>query len=400
MIRPQPARILIVDDNRVNRRVLEARLSGEGYEPRTVESAKDALEVFAESRVEALPVDLILLDIMMPEMDGMEFLQIIRRRYSALQLPIIMVTAKDQSADVVAALRAHANDYVTKPIDFEVLLSRMETHLALQQTHAALTEAQDALVQAGKLESVGFLAAGVAHEIRNPLAQLQMGLEAIRHLKSKPEGTNDELEPLLEAMADAVRQANSIVTDLLTYAEANRLNVEPTDLNRVVASALGLVDREMTAHAVTPILELAEDGLETLAAKAELRQVIVNVLLNAIQAMPNGGRLTVRTGERVVEGLSHRPGTRSGSHLRNGDRAACIEILDSGPGISENDLSRIYDPFFTSKPTGQGTGLGLTVARQLIELQGGLIEVSNRQDGNEGVCVRLFLKRETKLRVI
>lgn len=360
----------------------------------------DALE--AADQGSAPPIDMVLLDIMMPDLDGMEVLERIRRTKPPLELPVIMVTAKEHPEDIVAALRAKANDYVTKPIDLDVLLVRVETHLDLKRTHHALVAAQTALLEAGKLESVGFLAAGVAHEIRNPLAQLQMGIDAITRFSSKP--TAQEADPriaqILESMHQSVEQANTIVSDLLTYAESKRLQTQDQDLNTLVQETLSLLESEVERNGTTLQFKLAETGVTTNVAVEELKQVLVNVLLNALQAMPDGGTLTIATQEQIVEGLTHNQGTRSGAHLRNGDLAACIEVTDTGSGISPEDLSRVYDPFFTSRPTGKGTGLGLTVARKLLELQGGQIQVSNRDDGPRGVRVRILLKKKKSFSVI
>ncbi|MEM1295514.1 MAG: response regulator [Verrucomicrobiota bacterium] len=396
------SRILIVDDNRVNRRVLESSVTEANHVPVVATNGKECLAILeAADQGSQPPIDLVLLDIMMPDLDGMEVLERIRRFKSPLELPIIMVTAKDHSEDVVAALKAKANDYVMKPIDLDVLLVRMETHLDLKRTHQALVAAQTALLEAGKLESVGFLAAGVAHEIRNPLAQLQMGIDAVTRFSKKPDQELDSrITQILDSMGESVTQANAIVTDLMTYAESKRLPTRDENLNEVIEETLALLEGEIGRSRVTLELNLAKSGVSTEIAIDELKQVLVNVLLNALQAMPDGGTLTISTSEDMVKGLAHNQGTRSGAHLRNGDLAACIEVCDTGPGISPDDLARIYDPFFTSRPTGTGTGLGLTVARRLLELQGGQIQVSNREDGSQGARVRLLLKKKKQLSVI
>jgi signal transduction histidine kinase len=123
-----------------------------------------------------------------------------------------------------------------------------------------------------------------------------------------------------------------------------------------------------------------------------MRQVLINILLNALQAMPKGGTLTIRTRDTVADSLPHSEGSRSAAALRPGTPGALIEVLDTGPGVSEIDLPRIYDPFYTSRSTGSGTGLGLTVARQLVELQGGIIEIQNRDDG-PGLRVGLMMRQ-------
>jgi signal transduction histidine kinase len=123
--------------------------------------------------------------------------------------------------------------------------------------------------------------------------------------------------------------------------------------------------------------------------RMQIQQVFVNVFLNAIQAMPGGGVLRVRTFARETSETAHFEGSRSASRLWRGEMAAVTEIDDTGPGIDEANLARIFDPFFTTKPTGVGTGLGLPVSKKIIDLHGGTIDVRNRPGGGVRVTVSL-----------
>src|SRR5260370_2474867 len=138
MMNSRPSRLLIVDDNEMNRDMLARRLEGKGYGVGLAESAKELLE-----RVKEDAVDLVLLDIEMPEISGLDALQELRQRYSAAELPIIMVTAKTQSDDIVKALDLGANDYLTKPIDFPVAVARIGTQLSNKQAQEALKESEE-----------------------------------------------------------------------------------------------------------------------------------------------------------------------------------------------------------------------------------------------------------------
>jgi len=396
------SRVLVVDDNRVNRMVLSRKLNDEGYDTIALPTGQEALQALGlagESTSEAPPhspeFDVVLLDIMMPTMDGMEVLRTLRQSRSAIDLPVIMVTAKDRSDDVVHALEAEANDYVTKPIDFAVLVSRMRTHLDLRELHANLRSAQRSLIHAAKLESVAYLAAGVAHEIRNPLAQIEMSAEAIR------QGTpNPELQPLLETLSRSVQMVNGIVQNLLTFTDSQRLSIELGQVAPLLAEVVDLLRPEIESAGIELQLQEEEPDLEAQFAPEELKQVLLQVLLNSIQAMPEHGTLTLRLRGETVSDIPRNEGTRSGAHLRSGDPAVCVEVLDTGPGIPETDLGRIFDPFFTRKPTGRGTGLGLTIARNLMELQGGMIQISNRTDRENGARVRLWLKTKSQLGIL
>lgn len=152
------------------------------------------------------PFELVLLDNMVPEMKGLEVLERIREEFSQVELPVIMVTGNDESEEIVLALKLQANDYVTKPIDFPVLFARMETHIAYKRSHESLRDSQRSLVSAAKMESVAALAAGVAHEIRNPLAQIQMAVDGALGAI----GDNAMAKEFLEMSREAIQRADGI----------------------------------------------------------------------------------------------------------------------------------------------------------------------------------------------
>lgn len=392
-----PSRILVVEDDRINRRILESRLQEKNYSIVLAESGPEALEVLAGARKDPKrAIDLVLLDVMMPGMDGIEVLSRVRAEASPIDLPVIMVTARNRSDDIVAALEARANDYVTKPIDFAVLFVRMATHLDLKATHEALRKSQLSLIHAAKLESVGYLAAGLAHEIRNPLAQIQMTIDALRRQVKDPGGDAVKGNRLLDGMEKSVLRADEIVKGLLHYSDTTRLQLRSCDLNEIIQEVLDLMEREVVQSSAEIRLELFPGQLPAMCAHEETRQILVNILLNALQAMPSGGRITIRSGDASASPAPLPEGARSAAAIRPGGSGALIEVLDTGPGVSELDLPRLYDPFYTSRPTGSGTGLGLTVARQLMELQGGIIDVRNRDDG-PGLHVRLTLPQSAAL---
>lgn len=396
-----PTRILFADDDVIIRRVMETRLRKAGFEITTVEGGRAALKQLGlndeGTSILGGSFDLVLSDQMMPEVSGMDLLRRIRQTVALSELPVIMVTAKNRPEDVVAALHAGANDYVSKPIDFEVLLARMAAHLEVKRAHAALRASHRALVQAARVESVGHLAAGVAHEIRNPLAQIQMGLDGVRQMVGGMAGDNAMVGEMLDLVTDAVTRADEIVTQLVAISTAKRLTLEATDLNDFVRDNLDMLAGELTAAGVRVEFTPAAAPVVALAAGNELRQVFVNVMLNAMEAMPAGGRVTVRTSEGVAAGIAHHEGARVGAVLRDGEPVGVIEIDDAGPGIPEAGLAKVFDPFFTGKAAGAGKGLGLTVARQLMELHGGAIQLHNLGDGR-GLRVTLLLRtRETAM---
>jgi PAS domain S-box-containing protein len=256
---------------------------------------------------------------------------------------------------------------------------------ALRRSHEELKAAQLQLIQAEKLESIGTLAAGVAHEVKNPLAILQMGLTYLRG--KMPAEANGTL--VLDEMQDAIQRADNITRALLNFAANQSLSVQPADLNLLLQDTLRLVRHELGTAKVELELDLGANLPLAAMDRMQIQQVFVNVLLNAIQAMPGGGVLRVHTFAREISETAHFEGSRSASRLWRGEMAVVTEIDDTGPGIDEANLARIFDPFFTTKPTGVGTGLGLPVSKKIIDLHGGTIDVRNRPGGGVRVTVSL-----------
>ncbi len=400
MFSEDPRRILVVDDNRVNRLVLEKRLEDEGYEVRSASGGEEAIEALGlnweagAGGAGAEAIDAVVLDIMMPEIDGMEVLRRLRDVKSANELPVIMATAKDQSADIVKALERGANDYVVKPIDMPVLLARLRTQVSLRRTHLALKEAQQALIEAAKMESVGYLAAGVAHEVRNPLAQIHLGMEAIRQMEAFQ--SDEQSAPILQLVMDAVQQADAIIEELMKVSTSGQLDLEPGSVNELIGEVLKSVEEESDKFGVVVETDLAEELPPVPLAPAEMRAAFSSFVTNAIEAMPDGGCLEVRTRIGSAAGIGPDEGSRSGRRLRKGDECVVVEFKDDGSGIEKEKLQAIFDPFFTTKATGQGTGLGLSVAKKVVEMHQGTLSVENRND-RSGVSVTLQLPKASSM---
>ena len=389
-------RILVVDDTKVNRTILEARLKEEGYEVTCAPDGRIALELLGLAQESPSPnlddYGAILLDIMMPEIDGLEVLRKVRERFSSLELPVIMTTAKNESVDIVEALRAGANDYVTKPTDMGVLKARLETHLKLRHYHADLRRAHHSLVSAARAESIAHLAAGVAHEIRNPLAQIRMAAPPLRKLVGDDPGGR----VLLDVLENAVDRADQVVARLMETSKDEALQVVPTDLNSLVTWSATVLEAELESHGIQCELRLAKDLPNARLSPPEMQQALIQVILNASQATEPGGTVTVTTRSRILES-SPPVDSRSGNRLRKGDLVEEVVIEDNGPGVSEDKIGAIFDPFFTTKPTGAALGLGLTLVRKFMSLQGGHVTVANRMDVR-GLRVTLTVAAARNLR--
>ena len=232
----------------------------------------------------------------------------------------------------------------------------------LQRTEE-LRRAQIQLIESAKTEVIGRLVAGIAHEVKNPLMTLSLGVD---YLLTRPNMTADE-HTLVQDMKEAVFRASNTLNLLLTASRPSPLSSTRVDVNHLIHDALALVRHQLTKGQVTVVHELLPTLPRAVLDRTRIEHVLLNVLLNAIQAMPNGGTLTVRTSTR--NGTNNRP-----SQL-------IIEIDDTGYGIKPEHLEKIFDSFFTTKPPGQGTGLGLSIVKRIMELHGGAIHLANRPDG-------------------
>jgi len=259
----------------------------------------------------------------------------------------------------------------------------------LRQSHEDLKSAQFQLIQAEKMQSIGRLAAGVAHEVKNPLAILNMGIDYFKD--NLPTG-DPNASLIIEDMKEAINRADMIILGLLDFAVPGALEVHAHDLGAILNESLALVRHDLTSHDITVETELAPDMPPVRFDRNKIKQVLVNVMTNAIHAMPDGGRLTLRARARQLrpEEVDRDLGSRLGDRFHAGDTVAVLEVMDTGGGLSPETLAKVYDPFFTTKPTGKGTGLGLTVTRKIVELHGGTIDITNRNEG--GACATIMFK--------
>jgi signal transduction histidine kinase len=260
--------------------------------------------------------------------------------------------------------------------------SLRRTASELDRSSQDLLAAQVRLLEAAKMESVGRLAAGVAHEVKNPLAIVSLGLSYVmRHSGSQ----DPELRGTLTDMAEAVERADTIVRGLLDFSARLELQPKRQSLNELVRKALALMRLQVARAEIRLEEALAPDLPDIEADGSRVSQVLVNVLLNALEATPGGGTISVCTGGPATLRV---PLAVPGGVLPVGKAGVVLCIVeDTGDGASAEVLARAFDPFFTSRRSGRGTGLGLTISRQLMELHGGTIVLENRPGGGARVTI-------------
>jgi signal transduction histidine kinase len=240
-----------------------------------------------------------------------------------------------------------------------------------------LEETQEQLIQQEKLASVGQLAAGVAHEINNPLGSVLLYADIL--CKQTPEGNQQQREDLQMIIREATR-CKTIVNDLLNFSRQNEILAQETDLNAMLEELAQESVKQELFQAVEIVTDL-DRTLNTIQADPlQLRQVLVNLINNAGEAMQDGGSLTLRTRQGPASGF------------------VTLEVEDTGMGIPEENMKKVFTPFFTTKPIGKGTGLGLAISYGIVKMHGGQIEAQSRVGEGTTFTIVLHEQLPTQIR--
>jgi two-component system sensor histidine kinase/response regulator len=356
--------ILYVDDDTANLTVLQAACADE-FAVVTAESAEAALEIMRQHEIAVL-----LVDQRMPGMTGVELFEATREHYpDAVR---ILITAYSDLTDAINAInRGQVRGYLRKPWEPEQLKATLRDALEVYETRRKVRELERRLLETERVYSLGVVAASVAHELRNPLTALLTTLDlADMRLKSMIDGLSsgrqigpdevDSVKKVVEQISRA-RQAVDQITEITSGIELShrrRDEERTTDMKEVANLTLRCVRAELLKRAQIQVA--IEPSPPVLGSPNRLGQVVMNLLINALQALPDRPR-----GQNVVS-LRLRP---AGDFVR-------LEVEDNGSGIPQDVLGKIFDPFFTTKTHG-GTGLGLAISKQIIEEVRGRISVDS-----------------------
>ncbi|MGJ8649430.1 MAG: PAS domain-containing protein [Opitutaceae bacterium] len=257
--------------------------------------------------------------------------------------------------------------------------------LQLKSTIQTLEETKLQLIEAEKLKTVGRLAAGIAHEVKNPLAVVLLGVD---FLKSQL-ADNTELREMLEDMHQAVNKANDVVFELLDYSSPHEVSLVPSSINTAIHRVLLLMRHNLREAQIDLIDECSPDLPDVLIDASKIDQVFINLILNAISVMKNGGQITIRTYKQRMSTAGSNVSSDMTELFCIGDIIVIVEILDTGTGINKKDEPKLFDPFYSTKSTEEGTGLGLSVTRSIVDMHRGMITLENRED-TQGACARLL----------
>lgn len=380
----EEARILIVDDDEGMRETLSDILKEEGYPVESAGTGEEALQCISKDFY-----NLALIDIKLPDISGMELLEKIKE--CSPDTAAILMTGYASIDTSVKALNLGAEAYIIKPLNIEELKSSIDRVLEkqrlifenrrlleeLKESNEKLREEmrekealQAKLIQSEKLSGLGKLAAGISHEINNPLCAIlgrtQLLLKALENQSS-----DSKIKDGLNIIHVEGKRVAQILENLDLYCRPSASNLQPIDVNRVIEKTLSLIQAE------SDILNIQiEKNFDPALPKVKcdengLMHVFMNIIRNARDAMPNGGTLEISTSK----------------HPEN--RSIDVVFRDTGNGISKENLGHIFEPFFTTRDPGKGVGLGLSIAYQIVKEHGGDITINSEEGNGTTVTVSL-----------
>jgi two-component system sensor histidine kinase/response regulator len=354
-----PQTVLIVDDSDQVRALLKRVLEDEGHHVKIASNGVEALSVVSEE----VP-DLVLLDVMMPVMDGLSTLRRLRSETSTTELPVIMVTALDTVDQVVRGLEMGANDYLTKPIQIEVLMARVRTQLKLKRLQDQRLQDIKSLRELDVLKDKFLQIA--AHDLRNPLANITLGLEWLGVLDVGTTGQAEKYTDIMGMMRSATGMMKSIVNDYLALqalrAGTVRLKIAPTNVNDVIRETVGQFEAYIERKRIKVDFDFDRNLPICQTDPRHLSQIVSNLISNAVKFSPEGSEVHIRTRVRTD--------------------TVRIEVQDTGPGILEEEMPLLFKEFarLSNYPTGgeHSSGVGLAIVKHLVGLHGGRVGAESK----------------------
>jgi signal transduction histidine kinase len=360
--------LLLVDDTPDNIALLSSLLKGL-YRTKVAMNGAKAIEVAATGE----PPDLILLDIMMPDMDGYEVCKRLKENERLRDIPVIFLSSRQETMDKVTAFNAGAVDYVTKPFEFEEVRARVETHLKIRRLQIALEKQNQQLeanyeqLRALTEQKDEFLRIA-SHDLKNPLTGILCSASLVNDFVKPGTTMNDEMHQCLGRIIRQSRVMQKIIEDFLDFRALEdgqmRLVAIPMDLNETIGPVHERNEGYAREKSVNLVLELEETLPQIQADAARLSQVIENFISNSIKFSPRDTRTVVRT--------------------RSTTDSVIFEVEDSGPGLTDEDMGKLFVKYaqLSNKPTGgeKSSGLGLAICRKIIDLHGGKIGARNNPD--------------------
>ena len=365
--------VLVVDDDPIIRVMAREYLTEVDFTVSEAENGVKALQA-----LENLRPDIIMLDVVMPEMDGFATSLAVRRMPGCEVVPILIMTALDDHDSINRAYEMGATDFITKPINWMILVQRIRYMTRAMRMVNKQKRLEEELQQAQKLEAVGTLAGGVAHDFNNLLQTIQGFSEMLLYNMHE----DDPSFRALNRVMDAVESGGKLTRQLLTYSRKVKSEKRPINLNDQVRQAHQLLERTIPKMIEMDLL-LEEDLKLVDADPVQMEQVLMNLVINARDAMPEGGRLVIKTKN------IRRPDKQCESHPTSTPwEGVVLSVSDTGHGMDKETRKQIFDPFFSTKAPGKGTGLGLSMVHGIVENHQG--RITCRSTPGAGTSFRVY----------
>jgi signal transduction histidine kinase len=347
---PHAPLVLVVEDDDDLREFVGGVLSTR-YRIESARDGEDGIEMALRLRPDA-----VVSDIAMPKRDGYELCRQLRARERGRRTPVVLLTARTQLARVLEGFEAGADDYLTKPFHAPELLARVQAQVTLGRLLKEVAHKE-------RLATLGMMAASVAHQVRNPLSALQNTVESLKERVERSPRTMDMFE-LVEECAGRIERLTDDLLDLSRVDREEVARFRPADGIRACV-------RVLSAHLpeATRIVTRLDEEVEIEGRPGDLNHVFLNLIDNAARAVDGCGVVEVRTARA--------------------DDAFILEVADSGPGVPESDRQAIFEPFYSTRAAGQGTGLGLFMVKKVVGAHGGSVSVGRSDLGGASFLVRI-----------
>ena len=361
---------LVADDIHHNRLLVRKLCDQQGLATIEAKNGREALDI-----LETMKIDIALLDIMMPDIDGLTVCREIRKRYSLTEMPVLFLTARVEDRDLVEGFEAGANDYITKPINPTILVARINAQIRVLNGARAVIAAQQELARKKRMETIGLFAAGVAHNFNNLLGTILGSAELIKYTPD----TCEDVKNATELIISAASRGSELTNSLLTFAKPKHQDICDNP-EEIVRAALPLV-RSTTKTRIEFQLDITDSIPALSISPADLSGALLELLKNAVESIDDTGEVKILV-EPLIE--NEKP------------VGAEFTISDSGKGIQTTEIDRIFEPFFSTKNLDStmgislhGGGLGLSNVANIIQHSGGSITV--QKSDATGTTIRFYL---------
>ncbi|WP_321329822.1 response regulator [uncultured Ilyobacter sp.] len=398
--------ILLVDDDKNATKRLSRILTKEGYEVFTANNGKEGLEIINNNKI-----DILIADIEMPVMGGIELLERVKKFQKDIE--VIMMTGFGDESLAIDALRKGAINYLRKPIDLDEVLIAIEQAVEriilyrnqlyrdrelkinsqivskineelekrIEKRTLEINQVQSQLFQTSKLATLGEMAAGLAHELNQPLAGMSLCTTNMKKLKQRDLLTDAEIDETIESIEGLIKRMSKIIVHIRTFARQDLQKFKATNINESAENALKLMEEQLRLSDIELTRDFDVSIPEIMGEPYQIEQIVINALSNAKDA------LAQKENSDIYDLSCWKKKIEIKTSIIN--QWVCIDITDNGIGMSKAVKEKIFEPFYTTKEVGKATGLGLSISYGIIESHKGRIDVSTEEGKGTTLSIKL-----------